>query len=144
MSAPRVKSWCAALLVLCCAPAANAAAVTWVKVVGSGASQIFVDTGSIRQTGDIVSAWYRRDFNRPMLTEKKHLPYRSSKVLSYYNCADREVAPAQWITYEKTGGMGKVISNEKVISLSYGEVPRGEAGEAVFDFVCKYVKQQRK
>jgi len=139
-----MKSGRAALLALCCVLAANAAAANWVKVVGSGASQIFVDTGSIRQTGDIVSAWYRRDFNRPMLTEKKHLPYRSSRVLSYYNCADREVAPAQWITYEKTGGLGKVISNEKVISLSYGDVPRGEAGEAIFDFVCKYVRQHKK
>jgi len=136
-----VKTLCVALMGLCGLLVGNADAANWVKVVDSGTSRVFVDTDSIKRTGDIVAAWYRRDFNRPMPAEKGHRLYRSAKVLNYYNCPDREVAAAQWITYENKDGRGKVISNEKVNSLVYGDVPRGEAGEAIFDFVCKHVKQ---
>jgi hypothetical protein len=129
-------------IVLCALSAGNADAANWVKVVDSKTSRVFVDTSSINRTGDIVTAWYKRDFNQPMVSEKNRPPYKSSKVLNYYNCSDREIATAQWITYANKDGLGKAISNQKVISLEYGDVPPGETGEAVFDFVCKYVKPE--
>jgi hypothetical protein len=135
-----MKTLCATLMVFYGLFTGNANAANWVKIVDSKTSTIYVDTGSIIKTGDIVSAWYRRDFTQSMVTEKKHQSYKSSKVLNYYNCPSREIAPAQWITYENKEGLGKVISNEKVISLTYGDIPPGEAGEAIFNFVCKYAK----
>lgn len=138
-----MKTLCIALMVLCGLLARSADAAHWEKIVDSKTSSIFVDTDSINRIGDIVTAWYRRDFNQPMVADKNHLLYRSSKVLNYYNCTDREIASARWITYEKKGGTGKVISNEKVITLAYGDVLPGEASEAIFNFVCKYVKQRK-
>ena len=132
------------LMALCGLATESAYASTWVKAVDSRTSIIFVDTDSINSTGDIVAAWYLRDFNSPMAAEKSSLTYRSAKVLIYYNCSGREIAAAQWITYENKNGSGKVVSNERVNSLVYGEVPPGEAGEAIFDFVCKYAKQHKK
>lgn len=128
-------------MVICCLSAGNAVASNWVKAVDSGTSKIFVDTDSINRTGDIVAAWYRRDFKHPMATEKKGRPYKSSKVLNYYNCSEHEIASAQWIRYEGNAGLGKVISNQKVIALEYGDIPPGEAGKPIFDFVCKYKRK---
>jgi hypothetical protein len=133
----------AALFALCVLSAGNVDAANWVKVADSKTSKVFVDTKSIHRIGDIVTVWYRRDFNQPMVSEKNRRPYKSSKVLNYYNCSDHEIAAAQWITYEKEGGLGKIISNEKVISLEYGDIAAGETGEAVFDFVCPHAKQQK-
>lgn len=138
-----MKKWCVALVALCGLSVWNADASDWVKAVESRTSRIFVDTGSISRTGDIVAAWYRRDFSHPMVAETKSRQYKSAKVLNYYNCADREVAAAQWITYENREGQGRVVSNEKVLALEYGDVPTGDAGEAVFNFVCKYSKQRK-
>ena len=138
-----MRKLCITLVVFYGLTAGNVDAATWVKVVASSTSRIFVDTGSIIKTGDIVTAWYRRDFNRPIASKKIHRPYKSSKVLNYYNCSSREIAAAQWITYENNNGTGKIVSNEKVISLAYGDIPPGEAGEPVFDFLCKYVKQHK-
>jgi len=138
-----MKLSCIALVAFCGLSASVADAATWVKAIDSKTSRIFVDTSSINRTGGIVAAWYRRDFNHPMPAEKKAQLYKSSKVLNYYNCSDHEVAPAQWITYENRDGLGKIISNEKVVALEYGEVPSGEAGAAVFDFVCHYAKSRR-
>jgi hypothetical protein len=138
-----MKTLCVALMLLCGLLAENADAANWVKIVDSNTSGIFVDTDSIIKTGDIVAAWYKREFNHAMPTEKKHQLYKSSKVLNYYNCSEHEIAPAQWITYENKNGAGRIISNEKVISLEYGDIPPGEAGEAIFNFVCEYVKQHR-
>lgn len=134
---------CAVLLTLCGLSAGNADAANWVKVVDDKISKVFVDTKSINRIGDIVTVWYRRDFNQPMISDKNRRPYRSSKVLNYYNCSDHEIAAARWITYEKEGGLGKIISNEKVISLEYGDIAPGETGEAIFDFVCPHTKQQK-
>lgn len=136
------KLWCAALIVLGGLSTGTAgAAANWVKVVDSKTSRIFVDTHSITRIGDIATAWYRRDFDQPMLSDKKHRPYKSSKVLNYFNCTSREMAPAQWITYEKTGGTGKIVTNEKVISLEYGDVSEDETGEKILNFVCKQIRQ---
>jgi hypothetical protein len=129
-------------LMLCALLASNTQAVTWVKAADSKISTIFVDTDGINITGNIVSAWYRRDYKKPMNTEKNRL-YRSSKVLNYFNCTEHEIAVAQWIKYENSGGLGKIISNEKVISLTYGDVAAGETGKAVFDFVCNYAKRHK-
>lgn len=133
---------CAALILLCGLSTGNANAANWVKVVDSKTSSIFVDIDSINRTGDIVTAWYRRNFNHPMISDKNNRPYKSSKVLNYYNCSDRSIAAVQWITYENKDGLGKVISNEKVIALAYGDILPGEASEAIFDFVCKYAKHK--
>jgi len=123
-------AFCGSLLAL------PVSAAQWVKITDSKVSAIYVDTASIKRTGDIVSAWYRRDFKRPMPSEKK-LPYLSSRVLNYYNCATREVAAAQWITYEKPGGEGKKVSSDRVEPLAYGDIPLGEAGIDVYNFVCQ-------
>lgn len=133
-----MKTFCIALMMLCALSAGNAIASNWVKAVDSGTSKIFVDTDSINRTGNIVAAWYRRDFNRPVATEKNGRSYKSAKVLNYYNCSDHEIAAAQWIRYEEKGGQGKIISNERVISLEYGDIPPGEAGKPIFDFICKH------
>ena len=133
-----VKSFCIVLIVLCELVAGNAVASNWVKAVEGGTSKIFVDLDSINKTGNIVAAWYRRDFKHPMHAENKRRPYQSSKVLNYYNCSDNEIAAAQWITYEKTGGQGKIITNERVSSLEYGDIPLGETGKPLFDFICQH------
>lgn len=138
-----MKTLCVTLMALCGLLAGSADAAHWEKVVDSKTSRIYVDTDSINRIGDIVTAWYRRDFNQPMVSEKNHRLYKSSKVLNYYNCTSREIAPARWITYEKQDGTGKILSNEKVISLTYGDVLPGEAGEAIFNFVCKYNKPNK-
>lgn len=103
-----------------------------------------MDTDSIDRVGDIVSAWYRREFTHPMVSEKNRQRYKSSKILSYYNCADREIAPARWITYADAEASGKIISNERVSPLEYGDVSADDAGEPIFNFVCSYVKPGKK
>lgn len=115
----------------------TARAENWAKVVDNRTSRIFVDTGSINQNGDIITAWYRRDFSYPMVLEKNHRKYKSSKVFSSYNCTSREMAATQWITFEDKGGKGKVVSNEKMMPPAYGEIPLGDTGKPLFDFVCK-------
>ena len=128
------------LIVLCGLSAGNADAAKWVKVVDNKTYKILVDTDSIIGTGGIVAAWYRRNFDRPMAAEKGSQLYRSAEVLNYYNCSEREIAPAQWITYEKLDGRGKIISNERVSSLEYGDISADGANQAIFEFVCKYIK----
>lgn len=139
-----MKALCAVLLAFCGLLTGTAGAANWVKVVDSNHSRVFVDTDSISRVGDIVSAWYKRDFAHPIPSEKSGQQYKTSKVLSYYNCADREVAPARWITYAEWDASGKPISNERVSPLEYGDISASEFGEAVFDFVCKYVKTGKK
>jgi hypothetical protein len=117
--------------------AGNASASNWVIAATSGVSKIYVDTDSINRTGNIVSAWYRRDYKHPMTSNDKQHKYLSSKVLNYYNCTDNEIAAAQWITYEGVEGQGKTVSNERVTPLEYGDIPPGETGKPIFDFICK-------
>ncbi len=121
----------------------NAEAVSWVRLTDSKGSSISVDRDSIQRTGEIVAAWYQRDFNHPMPTEKGSR-YQSVKVLNYYNCASDEVAAAQWITYEKPRGQGKEISNERVEPLLYSGFTAGEANEYVFKFVCQQRRRGKK
>ena len=127
----------------CLLLAGNAAAADWVKVVDSKTSRIYVDTGSISRIGDIASAWYKRDFSHPIMTEK-HQKYRSSRVFNYYNCADRQVAHAQWVTYAGANATGGIISEEKAPTLEYGDITADDAGEPVYNFVCTYAKSRRK
>lgn len=133
----------AILLALGALLTANANAANWVKVVDSKTSKIYVDASSISQIGDIVSAWYRRDFNHPVYNEK-HQKYRSSKVLNYYNCIDRQVAHAQWVTYENANATGRLLSEDKAPTLEYGDITADDAGEPVFNFVCGQAKKPRK
>lgn len=133
-----MKTLCIALLALCGLLAENASAAHWVKVVDSKTSRIFVDTDSINRIGDIVSAWYKRDFTHPIAAQKNNQRYRSSKVLSYYNCTEREVAHARWITYANQDASGKAISTEEVDSLQYGDISADDTGEPIFNFVCNY------
>ena len=135
-----VKALCIALLTLCGLFAGNADAAHWVKVVDSKTSRIYVDTDSINRIGDIVSAWYKRDFSHPIASGKSHQRYQSSKVLNYYNCADREIAHARWITFANREASGKPLSSEEVDSLQYGDVTADDTGEPIFNFVCTYRK----
>ncbi|MDX8399537.1 MAG: hypothetical protein R8K20_04750, partial [Gallionellaceae bacterium] len=73
--------------------------------------------------------------------QKSTQRYQSSKVLYYYNCTDRQMAAAQWITYDKKGGLGKVIFNKKVVVLEYGDVSDGNPSGVIFKFVCKTSKK---
>ncbi|MDX8400170.1 MAG: hypothetical protein R8K20_07965, partial [Gallionellaceae bacterium] len=102
---PEIGSLSLLLMLLLGLSAGNAEA-KWVKLFSNKESKITIDTSSIVRTGDIVSVWYRRDFNRSMAIQKSTQRYQSSKVLYYYNCTDRQMAAAQWITYEKKGGLG--------------------------------------
>ena len=138
-----MKFYCIVLILFGNLATGNVAASNWVIAATSGVTKIYVDTDSINRTGNIVSAWYRRDYKHPMTGNDKRHKYQSSKVLNYYNCADNEIAAAQWITYEGVEGQGKTVSNERVTPLEYGDIPPGETGKPIFDFICKRAKHSR-
>jgi hypothetical protein len=130
------KNLSVALLLLGVFLASNACAANWEKIADGKISNILVDTGSLNRTGDIVALWYRQDFKRAMSTGKPGHPYRSSKVLSYFNCAEHEVAAARWIKYEGNEGKGRVVFDESVEQLAYADITTDVAGRTLFNFAC--------
>ena len=128
------------LIIFCGLAVGNARATHWVEVVGTSNSQIFVDTDSIIRMGNIVAAWYRRDFQHTMPVANSHRTYKSSKIYNFYNCSANEIASAEWITYSEKGGLGNIVTKDSVSPLEYADIPLGETGKPVFDFICKHAK----
>ena len=140
-----MKMLCAvALIIFSVLPEGNARAEPhWVRATDSKSSETFVDTNSIHANGDIVTAWYRRNFANPMPLGASGRLYSSSRVLNYYNCATHQIATARWITYEEEDELGKVVSNEKISSPEYSEDPPDAVNKVIMGFVCNYVKSHK-
>jgi hypothetical protein len=125
-----------ALLALGTLLVGNASAANWEKIADGKISTIFVDAASMDRTGDIVALWYRQDFKHVISTDRQRPAYRSARVLSYYNCAEREVAAARWIAYQGNEGKGKVVFDESVEPLAYADVTADDTGRTLFNFAC--------
>ena len=97
----------------------------WALVETTDTVDFYIDTTSIKRSGDIVTAW-----SANTIKDKK----MSAKSLKEYNCKTKQERRLTGTIYKKQNFTGETFPMEK---KDWDYVVRESIGETVLDFVCK-------
>ena len=125
----------------------HCSAANW-QVIGSSKEVVaYVDTDSIRRSGDRVKTWLKWEW-----ASQEEVPdsvprkvYRSEKQLQVSDCKNRTLAIAQGIRYAEVDGGAVVDSysvNEK--QWQFREAAPDTIGESIVRFACSFGKSKSK
>lgn len=120
---------------------------TWVEIGGNDEVVVFIDTESIRKTGNLVKTWLKWDW-----TKAQDIPgsfpaktYRAEKQLQVSDCQNRNLAVVQGVRYTALDG-NVVVDSYGVIEKNwkFSEVVPETIGETIINFACKKFEPKRK
>ena len=96
----------------------------WVHVGSTSLHEEYVDTGSIRRSGDKVTLWTRRDFK---------LDQGNSWSELEFNCSKRTEAILSYIRDDRGTISHNVVRPHRAAS----PVPPGSVEERIFNIACR-------
>ena len=122
-------------------------AATWVEIGGNDEVAVFIDTDSIRKTGNRVKTWLKWNWTKAQDIPGSYPPktYLAEKQLQVSNCQNRTLAVVQGVRYAALDGNWVVDSytvDEKIWKFS--EVVPETIGETIINFTCKKFDPKRK
>jgi len=118
----------------------SARSADW-KLVGQSSNYYaHVDTSSIVTQKKYRKAWVMwSEIEEESRPSSGSLPIaRSSKILSYYNCAEHSSFEAQRTEYDDFFGRGKSIRSLAfpLSNSGFNEIVPDTVGESVFNYIC--------
>jgi len=117
--------------------AANSHASNWVPLMNDSSGGMFVDTQSLRITGDIRVAWIKGTFG------PTPLPAKDGKLMSYFlikvafNCAQESSKPEAMVRYFEDGSQE---NSGELKQTTWHPVPPDSTDEKQMKFVCSQAK----
>jgi hypothetical protein len=105
---------------------------SWIRVASIDGYVLFVDSLSIKRTGDIVTFWSRMNYG--IRDSSGNLSSKSKRKI---NCMTREVKSLDWIIYDDFNNLGK--STRKFSNKSWQPLVLTPINEAMLRFVCKEI-----
>lgn len=115
----------------------SSAAAAWVLVdrsVGSGGYTVYVETTTIRRSGDMVKMWHMFDFRT--VQEFKGGGFLSSRTQQEYDCKGERARQIYFAWTSGNMGSGEVVLRNNT-SLGWDPVGSGTIDENLWKFACK-------
>jgi len=131
-----MKKW----LLMLCFVCVGAHAEFWQTVGGSDASELTIDTESIKETSGIREAWSMWNFSQPRVTNDNHFPaLKSYKDLQQYNCKDKTMRLTREIIYSDLDGKGQSQDHSDALkNMQFSAPAAGSVGDAMLQLVCGF------
>lgn len=124
-----------AILAVLLAVVSGSAAAEWVWVGNTSNAAIYLDSATIRRTGDIVNMGVLYDLKTAVLSETNGIHYASQKLQSEYDCKEEQWRVLYFSWYSGNMGDGKMV--EYVAdSFKWKPVPPGSGAEALWQLAC--------
>ena len=112
----------------------STALADWVRVFESDSHTLYVDTGTIKNIGNI-----RIFLQRDELKTKDDYPIKSMQGLWEYDCAKAQFRGRSISIYSGSFASGNIIfSSPEVDTAPWKDVPIGFGADVVRNFVCQY------
>jgi hypothetical protein len=100
----------------------------------SSGNEVFVDSRSVRRTGDLVAANVRVVFTTPVKTPKG--VWASSRTVATFDCAKKSLAARENVFY--ADAKGTKVTERTVNKLpGYGPALKGSLGDVAMTYLCK-------
>lgn len=105
------------------------------KALGnSGAANYYVDTASIKRTGNLRTLWSIMDYTRPQTTARG-AKYLSTRTNMEFNCKDQTVLMRQFSMHSGQMATGDVLDTQGVWRDAQA-VPPGTPLFVIMKFAC--------
>lgn len=124
-----------ALVVLAVLTAKDAYAARWLRLGRNQWDVTYIDVDSERSEGAYRLVWSLTVFYQPRSIHGH--AYRSEKILSYIDCARRQIAARSAIYYARAGGRGDVVDRYDDMDLEFGPVSPGSFGAVLINRECQ-------
>ena len=110
----------------------------WEEVVKSDTQQVFIDTSSLKRSGDVVEASSKTNFASQMMTAGNK-PYLSANNVYRLDCAQRKVALKSIRAYSEPDLQGKVMQKANFYekNLQWMDAPTDSVFAHMVDFACE-------
>jgi hypothetical protein len=111
---------------------------SWEEVVKSDTQHVFIDTSSLKRSGDVVEASSKTNFATQMMTAGNK-PYLSANNVYRLDCAQRKVALKSIRAYSESDLQGKVMQKANFYenNLQWMDAPTDSVFAHMIDFACK-------
>ena len=133
-----MKKIVAVFLLLFCV---NAWAENWEFVIRSETQEIFVDTDSIRKSGETVRAWSIFNYDVAARAPGTKFDFISERSLFFFDCRRKKMGRAVQVLYSRPNASGDELTtfSGRMSDVRYDDVIPDTIGENFFNFVCSKV-----
>jgi hypothetical protein len=100
----------------------------------SSGNEVFVDSRSVKRTGDLVAANLRVVFTTPVKTPKG--VWASSRTVATFDCAKKSLAAKENVFYADAKGT-KVTERTVNKMPGYGPALQGSLGDVAMTYLCR-------
>lgn len=108
----------------------------WTKTGFSDESTMFIDTQTIKRTGDLVRVTYLLNLPLGTTSEDKKYSYKSSKTVEEFDCKKNLTRTISFEWYSDTMGKGSRVY-QHVHTFPFVKITDGSLMEGVMKKVCK-------
>ena len=112
----------------------SAAWADWVTLGGNDKFDVYVDTSTIRKSGDKAKMWHLMDFKTSK--ELQGDPYLSSKSQSEYDCKDERERTLYFTQHSGQMSDGNVVYSSSGTPSNWTPVSPGSIGESLWKVAC--------
>lgn len=96
----------------------------------------YINNYSIKAKENAMQAWVLFDYQKEQADQASGNPYRSSRVLYSFVCAEKKFSTPKVILYKRDLAMGKPLSRSRSEG-AYENIAPGSEQEAIFNKACK-------
>ena len=123
-----------------CIVSVFAFAEDWARIRKVSIGTIYVDTGSIKREGRLMTALILVDFRQPQTDRETQRLFRSALSNESYDCRGNRAGTTDYTTYSGNMGRGTVIHRRPVVALDLKAAPPESLAEARLKYVCAYTR----
>ncbi len=123
-----------AIAIMLLAVVSNNVFAEWVVLGGNDEFTTYVDSTTMRKTGNLVKMWNLKDFKASVA--ESGYAFLSSKEQREYDCQEEMTQLLSLVKYSGNMGNGGVVFSGSPASPKRISVVPGSAGEAEWQFAC--------
>jgi hypothetical protein len=105
----------------------------WLLVDRNTNATVYVDSGTIRRTGDVIEVWVLDDLKQAH--SRGVATYLSSRAQEEHDCANERFRVVALAQFAGEMGTGKVIY-ERTVESKWTSIPKGTMAQSVWKYVC--------
>jgi hypothetical protein len=109
----------------------------WERISNDGDSYIYADRETIRKKGNFVEMWRLKNYFR-VQDDYSGNKYKSSKLMTRYDCNDRTGAVVSLVHFSEEYGQGDVVfsGTRKKNEINDEPIVPGSVGEVAWQIAC--------